>query len=72
MPQVRLCGEDFHKKQRKQPCHSQVKLLFNLAFSATLFSANQQNRPYQQEGKEEDNPTVGKVKQEIHTHKPEG
>jgi len=70
VPKVRLGGEDLHKKKRKQSCHRQVNLLFNLSSSLTL-SDNKQNCPYQQESKEEDNPTRGKIKQEIHTHKPE-
>jgi hypothetical protein len=62
MPQVRLGGEDLHKKQRKQTRYSQVNLFFNL-FSSNLFSANKQNCPHQQENTEEDNPTLRKVKQ---------
>lgn len=39
VPQVRLSGEDLHKKKRKQTRHSQKNLFFNLFFSF-FFSAN--------------------------------
>jgi hypothetical protein len=69
MPQVRLGGEDLHKKQRKQTRHNQVNLLFNLILSAIPFSANHQNCPYQQESKKEDDPILWKFEQQVHTQK---